>query len=137
MERACKRHLDSLDSLFNFINDFALEHHLSESDSYGLKLAIEEIFVNMVRYNPDNTNDIVVELRADQDKVIVTLTDSDVERFDITKFTPNSIDRPIEDREPGGLGIRLVRSFMDEVSYDYRDRQGRITLTKYLGKANV
>ena len=137
MEKACKRDLGFLDNLFTFISDFAAGHNLDESVSYALNLAIEEIFVNMVRYNPDNTNDIVVELRADQDKVVVTLTESDVEPFDITKFTPKSIDRPLEEREPGGLGIHLVRTVMDEVGYEYNDRQGRVTLTKYLGNANV
>jgi len=137
MDKTCKRDLSYLEDIFAFINDFVVEHHLSESISYALKLAIEEIFVNMVKYNPENTNDILIELRANQDKVVVTLTDSDVEPFDITKFTPESVDRPLEEREPGGLGIHLVRAFMDEVGYEYNDRQGRITLTKYLRKANV
>ncbi len=137
MEMACKRELGSLENIFAFINTFVLEHHLSEATSYALGLAIEEIYVNMVRYNLGNPNDIMIQLRADQDKVVVTLTDSDVEPFDITKFTPKSLDRPLAEREPGGLGIHLVRAFMDEVDYEYENRQSRITLTKYLGKANV
>jgi len=137
MEQACKRDLGFLENLFTFIEDFSAQHHLDDSVSYALKLAIEEVFVNMVRYNPDNTNDIKVELRADKGKVVVTLIDSDVEPFDITQFAPKGIGRPLEEREPGGLGIHLVKAFMDDVSYDYSDRQGRITLTKYLGKANA
>ena len=137
MEMACKRELSFLEEIFTFINKFVLEHRLSEATSYALKLAIEEIYVNMVRYNLGNPNDIMIQLRADRDKVIVELTDFDVEPFDITKFTPKRVDRPLAEREPGGLGIHLVRAFMDEVDYEYENRQCRITLTKYRGKANV
>ncbi len=137
MEKACKRELGFLEEIFSFINDFVLENHLSETTSYALKLAIEEIYVNMVRYNPGNTNDIMIQLQADQDKVIVSLTDFDVEPFDITKFTPKGVDRPIDQRQPGGLGIHLVRAFMDDVKYEYKDRQCRITLTKYRDRKHV
>jgi serine/threonine-protein kinase RsbW len=137
MQKACKRELSYLEEVFSFINDFVLEHHLSEATSYALKLAIEEIYVNMVRYNPGNTNDIMIQLRADEDKVVVELTDFDVDPFDITKFTPKNLDAPLKERKPGGLGIHLVRAFMDEVDYDYDDRRCRITLTKYRGSKNV
>lgn len=137
MQKACKRELSILEEIFGFINDFVLEHHLGEATSYAIKLAIEEIYVNMVRYNPGNTNDIMLRLEADQDKVIVSLTDFDVEPFDITKFTPKSVDRPIDEREPGGLGIHLVKAFMDKVDYEYKDRQCRVTLTKYRDKKDV
>jgi anti-sigma regulatory factor (Ser/Thr protein kinase) len=37
------------------------------------------------------------------------------------------------DREPGGLGLHLIRRLVDEVTYDYTNGQSRITVTKRLG----
>jgi anti-sigma regulatory factor (Ser/Thr protein kinase) len=73
----------------------------------------------------------------DQGKVIVSLTDFDVEPFDITKFKPYDAGLPLAERKPGGLGIHLVRAVMDEVTYEYENRCSRITLTKQAGKAHV
>lgn len=42
------------------------------------------------------------------------------------------IDKPIEDRTPGGLGIHLVKSMVDGLSYQYDARVMRIIATKDL-----
>jgi serine/threonine-protein kinase RsbW len=134
MERAFKRDLDALVDVFTCVSGFVSEHGLDDATAYALNLAIEELFVNMVRYNPENPNDIVINLEADSGSVTASLTDFDVEPFDLTRFEPYDASRPLAERRPGGLGIHLVRSVMDEVSYKYRDRESKIVVTKYLGK---
>ena len=137
MERAFKRDISLLEEVFAFVSRFAQQQGLDDASVYALYLAIEELFVNMVRYNPGNPNNILISLQADQGKVIASLTDFDVEPFDLTKFQPYDTEKPLAERRPGGLGIHLVRTIMDDVSYEYRDRTSRIMLTKYLGKAHV
>ena len=43
----------------------------------------------------------------------VTLTDYDVEPFDVTQAPDADIDLPIEQRKPGGLGLHLIRRLVD------------------------
>ncbi len=137
MERAFRRDLDALADIFAHVSGFAGEHGLDDATAFALNLAIEELFVNMVRYNPENLNDIVLDLRADSASVTATLTDIEVAPFDPTGFEPYDPSRPLAERRPGGLGIHLVMSAMDDVSYEYRDGESKVTLTKYLGKKDA
>jgi anti-sigma regulatory factor (Ser/Thr protein kinase) len=62
--------------------------------------------------------------------VELTLIDRDVEPFDITRSAEVDIHAPIAEREPGGLGLHLIRRMADCVEYDYtkETRQSRIRL---------
>ena len=134
MERAFRRDLDALADVFAHVSEFVAEQGLDDAAAYALNLAIEELFVNMVRYNPENLNDITIDLKAAAGSVTAVLTDYDTEPFDPTGLEPYEVTKPLAERQPGGLGIHLVRSVMDEVAYEYADRKSKITLTRHLGK---
>jgi anti-sigma regulatory factor (Ser/Thr protein kinase) len=94
--------------------------------------ALEEIFTNMVKYNPDGKHDVSINLDKLGDRLRITLTDFDVEPFDVSKAEEPRIDVPLEERDVGGLGLHLTRKMMDDVDYEYVDRRSIITLTKML-----
>lgn len=137
MERRFTRRIDSLDKIAAVVSEFAAQNGVSDSVAFKLNLAIEELFVNTVKYNPQNRNDILITLSKDADRLIVSMTDFDVEPFDITKADEYDNSQPLERRRIGGLGIHLVRHIADHLSYEYKNRQSRVTLIKDLGKANV
>jgi serine/threonine-protein kinase RsbW len=137
MERRFTRRIDVLDKIAAVVYEFAAQNGVSDSVAFKLNLAIEELFVNSVKYNPQNRNDILITLSKDADRLIVSLTDFDVEPFDITKADEYDNSQPLERRRIGGLGIHLVRRIADQLSYEYKNRQSRVTLIKDLGKANV
>jgi serine/threonine-protein kinase RsbW len=137
MERKFSRSVDEVGAIAGFVSEFAAENKISDSLAFKLNLAIEELFVNTVKYNPQNSNDVLISLAQDADRLTIVLTDSDVEPFDLTKAEEYDTTQPLEMRRIGGLGIHLVRNIADEISYEYSDRQSRITVIKNLGKANV
>ena len=51
----------------------------------------------------------------------MTLTDYDVDPFDVTKAPDVDVTLPIEQRRPGGLGLHLIRRLMDSVDYEYSE----------------
>jgi serine/threonine-protein kinase RsbW len=137
MEITFKRDIALLEGVFRFVSLFARRHNLSDADVFGLNLAIEEIFVNMVRYDPGNTNPVSVKLEMDRGQVVAVLRDRGARPFDPTKVRPYDTTKSIEERIPGGLGIHLVRSVMDDVSYEYKNGESVITLTRHVGKGYV
>jgi len=93
-------------------------------------LAVEELFTNMVKYGVGSSAPVHLEMGAIAGGVEVRLTDVDVEPFDITQAPDVDVNAPIEEREPGGLGLHLIRRMADSVEYEYEKerRQSRITL---------
>jgi serine/threonine-protein kinase RsbW len=136
MERRFGRTMDALEEVFGFVSEFAARYSLGDDVVFQLKVAIEEVFVNMVRHNP-GSSDVLINLAREGDKLTVSLTDFDVEAFDITKAGEYDTRQPLDARPIGRLGIHLVKSMVDEIGYHYENRQSRITLIKNLGKTDV
>ena len=92
-------------------------------------LAVEELFTNMVKYGVGSAP-VRIEIGAIAGGVEVRLTDVEVEPFDITQAPDVDVNAPIEEREPGGLGLHLIRRMADSVEYEYAKerRESRITL---------
>jgi anti-sigma regulatory factor (Ser/Thr protein kinase) len=137
MKKKFKRHINSLENIFEFLGEFAARHKLNESISFAINLAVEELFTNMMKYRADNPNDILIDLSKDANKVIVALTDYEVEPYDIKQAKAYDHKQPLAEREAGGVGIHLVKKFIDEIDYEYQDGTSKITLIKYLEKKDV
>ncbi len=133
MEREFRRSYDSLAEIFDFVRDFFLREGIGTSCLFAFCFAAEELFTNLVKYSPGGSGDIGIDLRKDGDKLLLTLVDFDVEEFDVTKVPAPDTEAALKDRKPGGLGLHLVRKLMDDLRYEYRDRQSRITVVKRLG----
>jgi serine/threonine-protein kinase RsbW len=101
-------------------------------------LTVEELFTNMVKYTA-STAAVRIDMTKVAGGVEVTLTDYDVEPFDLTQAADVDIDRPIEQRTPGGLGLHLIRRLVDCVHYEYsaETRQSRITFRKIQAGAST
>ena len=134
MESKFKRELGELDKVLDFISDFTSALQVDESVRFSITLAVDELFTNMVKYHPESTGDILLGLHQDGNRLMITLIDSDVEPFDVTKAKEVNLDLPLEERQGGGLGIHLVKRMVDEISYEYENRQSKITLIKNLEK---
>jgi len=137
MEALFPRSLRSLGSIFDFVSEFVAVNHVEESAAFAVRLAVEELFVNMVKYNLGSTSEIGMDLSKGAGRIVVTFTDSTVEPFDITKVKKQDTRLTLQERRPGGLGIHLVRSVMDEIEYQYHNGRSTITLIKRLGDSDV
>ena len=134
MQKEFKRHRNSLKEIFIFIKSFISEEQLNKDLVSPINLVIEELFTNMVKYSSDNPNKILLELTRDTDQVTIVLTDFDVERFDIRYATKYDTKQILEKRPIGKIGLHLVKKYVDDINYEYRERTSKITLIKYLGK---
>ena len=137
MGKKFKRDINSLTTIFEYLAEFVVKNRLNKSAAFSLNLAVEEIFTNMVKYNPDNPNPIQLTLTKAPDALIAELIDYSAESFDITKTRIYDNTLSLEERPIGGVGIHLVKKMFDEIKYDYIDQQCKITLIKYLGVSDV
>ncbi|TFG64315.1 MAG: ATP-binding protein [Gemmatimonadales bacterium] len=135
MEKTFPRSIDSLDSIFEFIEQFFTGEAIDPALRPVINLTVEELFVNMVNYNEGGNTEIRLRMERSDGELVATLTDFDVKRFDPTERPDVDITRPLEERMPGGLGIHLVRKMVDSLDYDYSDGKSTITIRKALGGA--
>ena len=132
MKKKYKRNFDQLHSLVTDTERFFADEGIDTSLRMKVDLSLEELFVNMVTYNTESTEEILVEMKPIEDGVEVSLTDFDVERFDPTIVRDIDINAPLADRSPGGLGLYLVLKMADSIHYEYHDLTSKITFTNRL-----
>lgn len=129
MQKKFKRDVNSLESIYKFITEFVARNKLDAALIFSINLVLEELFINMVKYHPENPNEILIELAKYPDKIAVTLTDFDVDHFDIGQVEEYDRTQSLNDRPVGGLGIHLVKKIADRIDYEYKNRTSKIKLT--------
>jgi anti-sigma regulatory factor (Ser/Thr protein kinase) len=132
MRRDFKRHLDSLAPLYEFSESIMAKKNLPDGVRFPVHLAMEELFVNMVHYNPTVTTDIEVTVTVDG-AVTVSLVDNGGAEFDVTVKRDVDTESSLEVRKPGGLGVHLVQNLVDSLEYEYQDGRGEVIFTKVSG----
>ncbi|MCR5560526.1 MAG: SpoIIE family protein phosphatase [Bacteroidales bacterium] len=114
-----------------WLDTVAAKLDVPESLLPGLNLALEEAVTNVILYAYPKGIYGPVELDAlkEGNSLKFVLSDSG-KPFDPTARPDADVNASLEDRQIGGLGIHLVRSIMDAVSYEYRDGRNILTMTK-------
>ena len=127
MQQTFKRSFDELKNIVTMTETVFREEGIQPELRHVVDLATEELFVNMVTYNTESHEDILIQMEPHEHGVEVSLTDYNVERFDPTAAGHVDVDAPLSERSPGGLGLYLVMKMVDSIHYEYRNRQSSIT----------
>jgi anti-sigma regulatory factor (Ser/Thr protein kinase) len=93
-------------------------------------LTIEEVATNILKYGYDDTaaHDILLRMQIEPGKVLIVVED-DGHEFNPIDAPPPDFHSPIEEREPGGLGIHLVRKLAAQMDYQRSDGRNRLSIT--------
>jgi anti-sigma regulatory factor (Ser/Thr protein kinase) len=130
MQKKLNRSYDSLEEMYEITESFFLNEDVEPSIRFPVHFVMEELFTNMVKYHPENSNEILLAVNTTDGAVTVSMTDYDVDAFDVTVDRNINTDAPLAERTPGGLGIHLIHKMVDTLEYDYADRRSTITFTK-------
>ena len=124
-----KRSFDALEDIVAFTSATFAQHQLDARLKPVVDLALEELFTNMVKYSTTTDSEVRVDMTRVAGGVEVTITDHDVDVFDVTRAGEVETGLPIEERAPGGLGLHLIRKMVDFIEYQYLEesRASRIT----------
>jgi anti-sigma regulatory factor (Ser/Thr protein kinase) len=125
-----RRSIDSVAGIYRFSEDVMAAADIDESVRFTVHLAMEELFVNLVSYNPGAARDIQVDVEVANNGVVVTIVDHDATEFDVTKERPVDTGASLRERKPGGLGLHLIQHMVDTLEYDYRDGRSKIRFSK-------
>ena len=96
-----------------------------------INLVLEEAVSNVIKhgYEPGADGSVDIEAKVGKDSLEFTLTDTGVP-FDPTEAPMPDTNLGVEERPIGGLGVYLIRTIMDSVSYRREGGRNILTLTK-------
>lgn len=104
---------------------------LDETTASHTNLAVEEAVVNVMKYAypEDETGIILLKVEANAEAITFTLRDNG-QPFDVTQEQEVNVVEKAQQRKEGGLGIHLMRHYMDTIDYERKDGENILILTK-------
>ncbi len=129
-----KAEIENVDMLTDFVNEQLEGMDCSMRSMTQIDIALDELFSNVCNYaygEGTGNVDVYVEEQEGQGRVCITLVDSGIP-FDPLSHEDPDVTLGLHDRVIGGLGILMVKKTMDDVQYEYRNGQNRLTIIKTL-----
>ncbi len=108
-------------------HNYALCAGLDKRSLKKMEVALEEAVVNVIHYSQAEW--IEMTLSIQHSAIRIQLTDNGVP-FDPTAQEEKDINKAVEERQIGGLGIALVKQIADEVIYRRIDETNELTIIK-------
>ena len=127
--------LEEASRLQPFVEEIGETLHLPANLTFSLNLALEEALVNAISYAYPEGEKGNITLKASWENEPTAI---EFELIDSGKmFNPLMVRKPdmtqdVENRHVGGLGVFLMRSLMDDVTYQYRNGKNCLMMKKYL-----
>ena len=125
---------DSLDEVQDFVKEKLEAYGCEKKPMFQLKLAIEEIFVNIISYayNPEiGKAEVFCEVSEEPLSVTIQFMDSG-KPFDPLAREEVDLSGTLFREQEGGFGIHIVKTTMDDVDYKYEDGKNILTIKKNL-----
>ena len=122
--------LENLEMINSFLHKWAKKASLSTHSENELFLAVEEVYVNIVKHAYTRSpGKVTIHCRIYEDSLILKIKDEGI------PFNPLQLPEPhfvscLKERKMGGLGAFLMRRFVDNVKYEKQGKYNVLTLVK-------
>lgn len=124
--------VENLERVTDFIIESLEERNCKPKIIMQMELVIEELFVNVAHYAyRPNVGQCTVQKEIEENprSISITFIDSGMPYNPLEHEDPDT-SLGVEEREIGGLGIFLVKKNVDKISYEHKDGQNVLRLTK-------
>ncbi|MBA3440711.1 MAG: ATP-binding protein [Pyrinomonadaceae bacterium] len=110
-----------------FVNSIGVQAGLDEMDISKVELAVDEACANVIEhaYSHDLSKDVTIRATFDDAALHIDVEDTG-RGFDPSSIQQAELERLVAERKSGGLGMRLIKSVMDEVRYEFEPGQKNV-----------
>lgn len=132
--QAMSNHLEAIPVIQIAFEEYVTQWEGAKPLIPTLNMALDDLLNNVVQYafpNDPTEHHIEVEGDVQDGYVILTITDDGIP-FNPLSAAPPDLSVLLHEREIGGLGIHLVRSMFDEVTYHRNVGRNVLTVKKKL-----
>lgn len=125
--------VENLEQVIAFVDGQLAGFDCPMEVQFQIDVAVEEIYVNIAHYayHPD-IGEATIRCMVTEGppvEVVIELLDSGQPYDPLSRSDPD-INLSAEERDIGGLGIYMVKTSMDDVSYRYEGGKNILTLKK-------
>jgi phosphoserine phosphatase RsbU/P len=124
--------LDELARLAGLVDEFVERNSMPERVSFNLNLCLDELITNIVSYGYEDGHhhDIHIKFALDNGRLITEIIDDGKEYNPFADAPEPDLALDVDDRPIGGLGVFLVKEFMDRTDYRREGGTNIVTLEK-------
>ena len=127
----------NLEAIDAFVADAATRLG-AEEEAYRVQLAVNEACTNIIHYayGGDTSRPIRIACGAADGDLVVRITDEG-ERFEPDSVPVPDVQSGLTAREPGGLGIFLMRQMMHEVEFIFHEEgRNELVMRRHLSRGS-
>lgn len=129
--------MENMTEIMELVDQFLEASTCAETIRDQIRIAVEEIFTNIVSYAYPDPEGGMVEvscgLTEESGGTILRICFRDWGMpYDPLKRPDPDFHIPFDERRIGGLGIYMVKKFMDQTEYQFEDGCNQLFLTKKL-----
>jgi len=110
---------ENLAMIRDFVNGIGTRAGMAAAEVAELELAVDEACANVIEhaYGPEVTKEVSVKATLDEFAVQIDVVDTGM-GFDPAGISQKNLEQLVAERKSGGLGMRLMKTLMDEVHYE-------------------
>ena len=125
--------VDEVPTVVAALQQFCVREGLDQSVAQAAELALDELLTNIISYGYTDTREhrILVEFAIERNALKLMVSDDGV-AFNPFELSAPDVNLALENRKTGGLGVFLVKEFMDQHSYLRSGGRNVLTLHKSL-----
>ncbi len=126
-----KNDLSEIAKVHPALENFGQRCSLSPKTLFEINLILEEVLANIISYayGDNQWHEIVVRADIGSDELVIEVED-DGRPFNPLQIPPPDLERPLEQRKVGGLGLHLVRELTSSIEYTRREDKNHLVMRK-------
>ena len=127
---------ENLALIREFVSSAAKQAGFNDKEIGRLELAVDEACANVIEhaYGHDANKEVIVRAKLDENELSIDIEDTG-KGFDPTTINQEELEQLISKRRTGGLGMRLMKTLMDEVRYEIEPgKKNALHMSKRLKK---
>jgi len=130
--------LEYLQKFIDFVATCSREQGFEKKRVHEIELATEEALVNIFYYAyKENNGDVEIICKLDNNtRFIIEVVDTGIP-FNVLSVAAPDITADLSERQTGGLGVFLIKKFMDAVQYRHEGNKNILSLILVKSKNNL
>lgn len=123
--------LDEIGRISQLIDEFCTSNKFRPETAFAITLSLEEVLTNIIKYGYEDDKEHLIHLRLNfrENEVCIEVED-DGKPFNPLEVEPPDVNRPLDERPIGGLGIHLVKHHVDSLKYTRKEEKNLLMMKK-------